>query len=214
MDFIPDTGPLLAFTLAAFVLAITPGPDMTLFVGRTLAQGRTAGFAAMGGALCGVLVHTTLAAFGLSALLAASPGAFAVLKIGGALYLGWLAFQAIRNGSSFNPATLAAGRERSLASNWLLGLGINLLNPKIILFFVTFLPSFVSAGDPHAGAKLFFFGVYFVVIGTPVCAGIILAAEAIAGTLKSRPKVMRGIDYVFASVFSGFAVSILLTPSR
>ncbi|GGE08646.1 amino acid transporter [Aureimonas endophytica] len=214
MDFIPETGPLLAFTLAAVILAITPGPDMTLFVGRTLAEGRRAGIAAMTGALFGVLIHTTLAAFGLSALLAASPTAFALLKIGGALYLAWLAVQAIRHGSSFNPQTAAGGARRSFASNWLLGLGINLLNPKIILFFVTFLPSFVSAGDPHASAKLFFFGVYFIVIGVPICLGIIFAAERIAATLKRRPKVMRTIDYVFASVFSGFAVSILLASSR
>jgi threonine/homoserine/homoserine lactone efflux protein len=213
MDFIPAAGPLAAFTLAAIVLAVTPGPDMTLFVGRTLAQGRRAGIATYAGACAGSAVHTTLAALGLSALLAASPAAFTVLKLCGALYLAWLAVQALRRGSAFDVET-AVDRDRSLASNWLIGLGINLLNPKIILFFVTFLPSFVSASDPHAASKLFFLGFYFIAIGTPICVAIILVAERIAATLKRRRGVMRTIDYVFASVFSGFAVSILLTPSR
>jgi threonine/homoserine/homoserine lactone efflux protein len=210
MDFIPDLGPLLAFTLAAIVLTITPGPDMTLFLGRTLSDGRAAGIAAMLGASTGVLVHTTLAAFGLSALIAASPEAFAVLRIGGAAYLLFLAVQAIRTGSSFQLEAKGGAQKRPLVSHWLTGVGINLLNPKIILFFVTFLPSFVSAGDPHAAGKLAFFGVYFIVLAVPMSIAMIFAADRFAAALKRRPKIMRGIDYVFASVFSAFAVSIFL----
>jgi threonine/homoserine/homoserine lactone efflux protein len=213
MDFIPALGPLLAFTLAAFVLTITPGPDMTLFLGRTLSQGRTAGIAAMLGASSGVLVHTTLAAFGLSALIAASPEAFGVLKFAGAGYLIYLAVQAIRNGSSLQLETVVV-RPRSPLANWLTGMGINLLNPKIILFFVTFLPSFVSAGDPNAPGKLFFFGVYFIVLAVPMSLGMIFAADSFAASLKRQPKLMRGIDWLFASVFSAFAVKILLTNAR
>ena len=210
MDFIPDLGPILAFTLAAFVLTITPGPDMTLFLGRTLSGGRAAGIAAMLGAASGVLVHTTLAALGLSALIAASPEAFAVLRIAGAAYLLYLAVQAIRTGSSFQLDAKGGAPERSLFSHWLTGVGINLLNPKIILFFVTFLPSFVSAGDPHAAGKLAFFGVYFIALAVPMSIAMILAADRFAAALKRRPKIMRGIDYLFASVFSAFAVSIFL----
>lgn len=213
MDFVPGLGPLLAFTLAAFVLTITPGPDMTLFIGRTLSQGRLAGIVTMLGASSGVLIHTTLAAFGLSALVAASPEAFGLLKFAGAAYLIFLAVQAIRQGSSLQLET-AVGRPRSLWANWLSGVGINLLNPKIILFFVTFLPSFVSAGDPHAPGKLFFFGIYFIVLSVPLSVGLILAADLFAASLKQRPKLMRGIDWLFASVFSAFAVKILLTPGR
>ncbi|BDA86683.1 amino acid transporter [Aureimonas sp. SA4125] len=213
MTFIPDIGAIAAFTLAALILTITPGPDMTLFIGRTLSEGRPAGFAAMLGATCGVVVHTTLAAVGISALIAASPEAFAVLKVGGALYLAFLAFQAVRYGSSFN-LDAAGGKRHSLLSNWLTGVGINLLNPKIILFFVTFLPSFVSAGDPHAGGKLFFFGIYFILIAVPLSCVMILAADRFSAALKRRPKIMRGLDWLFASVFSTFAVSMLLTRGR
>ncbi|KQT65786.1 MULTISPECIES: LysE family translocator [unclassified Aureimonas] len=213
MDFLPGAGPFLAFTLAGLVLTITPGPDMTLFLGRTLSSGRAAGIAAMLGASTGVLVHTTLAAFGLSALVAASPEAFALLRFAGAGYLLYLAIQAIRTGSSLQLEAKAPGERRSLVSHWLTGVGINLLNPKIILFFVTFLPSFVSAGDPHAAQKLVFFGVYFIVLAIPISVAMIFAADRFAGALKSRPKIMRGIDYVFASVFSAFAVSIFLAKA-
>ena len=209
MTFLPEPSALLAFTLAAIVLTITPGPDMTLFLGRTLAQGRRAGMAAMLGASSGVLVHTTAAAIGLSALVAASPEAFLVLKAAGAAYLAWLAFSAIRNGSSFS-LDKEAMPPQSFVRNWLTGVGINLLNPKVILFFVTFLPPFVAAGDPYAGQKLFFLGVYFIVIAIPMSVGLIFAADRIAATLKRKPSVMRAIDWLFASVFSAFAVHILL----
>src|SRR5690606_10212962 len=103
MPFIPDYATLLQFAAATFVLSITPGPDMTLFVGRALSEGRAAGFACMFGAMTGILVHTTMVAVGLSALIVASPQAFLMLKVVGAGYLIWLAWQALRHGSAFSP---------------------------------------------------------------------------------------------------------------
>ena len=95
-------------------------------------------------------------------LLAASATAFTVLKIAGAAFLAWLAIDAIRNGSSLSLAP--GGRRESLGAIFVKGLLINLLNPKIIIFFVTFLPQFVSAGDPHVSRKLFFLGITFIVV--------------------------------------------------
>jgi threonine/homoserine/homoserine lactone efflux protein len=103
MSFIPEIGTIVQFAIATFIIAITPGPDMTLFVGRALSQGRAAGFACMAGAMTGIVVHTTLVAFGLSALILASPQAFLALKVGGAGYLVFLAWQAIRKGAAFSP---------------------------------------------------------------------------------------------------------------
>lgn len=210
MTFLPEPTQILAFVLAAVVLTLTPGPDMTLFVGRTLAQGRAAGLAAMLGAAFGVLVHTTLAALGLSALVAASPDAFLVLKVVGAGYLAFLAVQAIRSGSAFNFEAESNERRGTLVRNWLTGFGINLLNPKVVLFFVTFLPQFVTAGDPFAGRKLFFLGVTFIAVAVPMSLAMILTAERFAAALKRRPRMMRIMDYLFASVFSAFAARILL----
>lgn len=213
MDAIPSLAVLAAFTAAAAVLIVTPGPDMTLFLSRAIAKGRAAGFAAMLGASTGLLVHTTLAAFGLSALLAASPRAFLAVKIAGALYLVWLAVQAIRHGSALTLQTGGGGRT-TLFQDWATGLGVNLLNPKIVLFFVTFLPQFVSAGDPHAPAKLAFLGLYFIVLAIPSTGLMILAADRFAAALRRNRRAARLIDWLFAGVFGAFAVRILFSRSH
>jgi threonine/homoserine/homoserine lactone efflux protein len=208
MTFLPETSVLLTYSLACFALFITPGPDMSLFLAKTMAGGRRAGMASMLGAMAGCCVHTLLAALGLSALLAASATAFTVLKIVGALYLLWLAVDAVRNGSALN--LKAEGRSAvSFRRTFLMGLGINLTNPKIVLFFVTFLPQFVQAGDPHAADKLVFLGFYFVAFTAPLAALLILGAERVIALLKTRPRVMRAIDYSFAGLFGAFAVKIL-----
>lgn len=211
--FVPDAASLVQFAIATVIIAITPGPDMTLFVGRALSEGRAAGFACMAGALCGCMVHTSLVAFGLSALIVASPQAFFTLKVCGAGYLIWLAYQALRHGSAFAPEK-KAGASHTLLQNWLTGIGINLLNPKIILFFMTFLPQFVSANDPHAPGKLFFFGFLFIALSIPITAPMVIAADRFAGLLRGSPRVTRIVDYLFAGVFSAFALKILTAHAR
>ncbi|QIB66509.1 LysE family translocator [Kineobactrum salinum] len=208
MIFIPDFTVLLQFAIAAFIIAITPGPDMTLFVGRALAEGRAAGLACMFGAMTGCIIHTIMVALGLSALIVASPEAFLVLKVVGAGYLVWLAFQAIRRGSAFSPDS-EKRKPRSLWQNWATGVGINLLNPKIILFFMTFLPQFVSVNDLYAAEKLFFLGLSFIPLSLLFTIPMVLAVDGFAGLLKKSPKVTRAIDWLFAGVFSAFAFKIL-----
>jgi threonine/homoserine/homoserine lactone efflux protein len=213
MTFVPDISTLLQFGVATVILALTPGPDMTLFVSRALSQGRGAGFASMAGAFSGILVHTTLVAVGISALIVAAPMAFLALKILGAAYLVYLAWHALSKGSAFTPAT-GRGPRLSLARSFSAGLGVNLLNPKIILFFMTFLPQFVSAHDPHAPAKLFFLGLLFIAISIPITAPVILAAERFSAAMKANPKVTRVIDYLLAGVFSAFALKILAAQTK
>jgi threonine/homoserine/homoserine lactone efflux protein len=213
MDFLPSWTVIVQFAVATLVIAITPGPDMTLFVGRALAQGRAAGLACMAGAMTGIVIHTALVALGLSALIVASPEAFFALKIAGAAYLVWLAYGAIRHGSAFSPEKVSA-KPRSLFQNWATGLGINLMNPKIILFFMTFLPQFVSAADPHASAKLFFLGLLFIPLSLPIVVPMVLVADRFAALLKRNPRVTRVTDYLFAGVFSLFALKILTAQAR
>lgn len=213
MSYIPDLPILIQFAIATVIIAITPGPDMTLFVGRALSEGRTSGFACMAGALFGCLIHTTLVVVGLSALIVASPTAFLVLKVFGAGYLVWLAYQAIRYGSAFSPDATPR-KPRSFAKNFMTGLGINLMNPKIILFFMTFLPQFVSVTDPHAPGKLFFLGIFFIALSVPITAPMVIAADKFAGLLKKSPRVTRIVDYLFAGVFSAFALKILTAQAK
>lgn len=213
MNFLPDLQVLVAFSVAAIALAISPGPDMSLFVGRALSQGRAGGLAVLCGTMLGIAVHTVLVAFGVSALVVASPTAFTLLKTGGAAYLFFLAVQAIRVGSTFR-VQAEADRQKSLLTNLTHGLAVNLLNPKVIIFFMTFLPQFVSADDPDIRNKLLFLGLYYNVISLPVVIPMILAAGQLANWLRSNPRVLRGVDMVFAAIFSVFAVRILLLESR
>jgi threonine/homoserine/homoserine lactone efflux protein len=211
--FIPDLSVILTFALAALVLAITPGPDMALFVSRTMNWGRNHGFATVLGAITGIAVHTTLVAFGISVLIVTAPAAFWVLKIVGALYLVWLAIQAIRDGGGIL-VTKAAGKQPSWKQSYLTGLGINLTNPKVALFFVTFLPQFVSASDPAASGKLLFLGLEFVVVSIPVVIATVLFAEWLTRTLKEKQWVGKALNWSFAAVFMVFAATILLAEGR
>jgi threonine/homoserine/homoserine lactone efflux protein len=213
MSFIPDSATLLAYSLASILLFITPGPDMSLWISRTITSGRRAGMAAMMGTNAGCVVHTLLAAFGVSALLAASQAGFMILKVVGALYLLWLAIDALRNGSSLNVRE-SEQRPTSAHASFLLGVTVNLTNPKVVLFFITFLPQFVEASDPHVQGKLLFLGIYFVLINLPLSALLILGAEKLVSWLKARPFVLRGIDYTFAGVFAFFAARMLMAQGK
>ncbi len=213
MLFIPSFGVILAYTAAAAILTITPGPDMTLFLSKTLTQGRKAGILSVLGSSSGAVVHSLLAALGISALVAASITAFTVLKFIGALYLIWLAIQTLRHGSALTLKNHGPARSQSAYRVWAQAVMVNLLNPKVVLFFVTFLPQFITAGDPYTAGKLLFLGLYFVCFSTIACIGMVLVAERLSNFLKSSPRAMRVIDWSCASIFSAFALKLLAAHS-
>lgn len=208
-----DPAVLLPFILAVVVIAITPGPDMAFFLGRAVSQGRAAGLAALAGATAGIGVHTTLVALGLSALIVAAPTLFLALKIVGAAYLAWLALQAVRHGSALRLPDRPAP-QASLGATFAQGLAINLLNPKIVIFFMTFLPQFVRPDAGSPAAQLATLGTLFVVVALLVTVPMILAADRVAALFRARPRVARALDWLFASVFAGFAAHLLLGRTR
>jgi len=128
LSFVPDIATILAFALASVVLAITPGPDMALQLSRTVNYGRAHGLAVGFGAMSGIAVHTTLVALGISVLIVAAPLLFLALKIAGAAYLLWLAFQASVHGGGLKLSARAATTPTVRQSD-LTVVGINLLNP-------------------------------------------------------------------------------------
>jgi threonine/homoserine/homoserine lactone efflux protein len=176
--------------------------------------GRRAGMAAMLGTSTGCLVHSALAAGGISVLIAASPLAFAALKVVGAVYLLWLAWGAIRQGSVL-PTGEAGATPRGLPlwRTFLGGLAVNLANPKVVIF-ITFLPGFVSASDPHAAGKLMFLGLWFVALNFVLAALLILGADGVTAMLRRNPRVVRALDWAFAGVFGVFALTILKVQAR
>ena len=211
--FIPDLPVILAFALATIVLAITPGPDMALQISRAVNYGRGHGLAVAAGAMSGILVHTTLVALGISVLIVAAPAAFFALKLAGAAYLLWLAVQAILQGGGLRIAQKAA-RVPTLVESYVTGVGINLLNPKVVLFFMTFLPQFVDRHDPAAPLKLFFLGGEFILVSIPLAIATVLAAEALANLLTRSVWVQRALNWTFAAVFTAFAATILFAEAK
>ncbi|MGE0230966.1 MAG: LysE family translocator [Flavobacteriaceae bacterium] len=208
MEFIPHWTTLGAYTIAAVVLALTPGPDMTFFLAQSVSNGRRCGFAALAGASTGLIIHSVAIAAGLAALLVAAPVLFNLLKWVGAAYLAWLAFNVLRHGSGMDGLRMTAAKA-TVRRAYVKALWINLLNPKIIVFFVTFLPQFVSPGDPHAASKLLFLGLWFMVVSVPVLIPLILAADRLALWLKGSKRAMRIFDWLFAGVMGAFAVRLL-----
>ena len=186
---------------------------MTLILGRTLSQNSRAGISVLAGVTTGGLLHTVLAVAGLSALIAASPSAFWFLKMAGAAYLLLLAFQAIFQGSTLKLGN-GPRRQRSLWNNYFAGLSVDLLNPKVVLFYLTFLPQFVTASDPHAWQKMLFLGIIQNAVSVPINLAIVLTAERFAFAMRNRPAVSRVIDCIFGGFFAVFAIRIFLTASR
>jgi threonine/homoserine/homoserine lactone efflux protein len=186
---------------------------MTLSIARSLSDGKAGGMMVVLGTSTGLIIHTLLVALGISALIVASPTAFAVLKTGGAAYLVWLAVQAIRHGSSLSVKRVEGAAKSGLA-NYLNGFWCNLLNPKVILFFMTFLPQFVTASDPHVTGKLIFLGFWAILAGMPINLMIVIVAEGLSAWLQNNRRVLRGIDYSFAGIFSLFALKIFMTQAR
>jgi threonine/homoserine/homoserine lactone efflux protein len=180
----------LAFLVAAWVLILTPGPDMLFVIGQTLAGGARAGWAATLGIFAGAMVHIALAASGVAALLAASPALFDALRIAGAGYLLWLAFGALRSawrgGHRLGPAapTSAAFRD---------GLVTNLTNPKVILFFLAFLPQFVDPARGPAWLQMAILGPLVPLMAVPVFGLLIAGADRAAARLSAAARWLDGL---------------------
>ena len=214
MTFLPEPGVLLTYSLACFVLFVTPGPDMSLFLAKTIAGGRKAGLASMLGAMTGCCVHTLLAALGLSALLAASATAFTVLKVVGALYLLWLAVDAVRNGSALSLKERGAGRGVVLEN--LPARGRDQPHEPQDRAVLRDLPAAIRAGGRSARGRRS--SCSSASISWPsrrrMAAAHDRGRRQGGRALRDRPKVMRAIDYTFAGLFSAFAVRILATSAR
>src|SRR5471030_2574752 len=160
------------FIVAVMLLSVTPGPDTAYIVGRSVAQGRGAGVVSALGIALGCIVHTLACAFGLTALLAASVTAFTIVKFAGAIYLIYLGVRLI----FAKPAVTKASDEvedsrvrtapKSLQQLFTQGFVTNVLNPKVVLFFVSFIPQFVAADSPHKTVAFLALGLVFVLVST------------------------------------------------
>lgn len=203
---------LVWFALVALALVLTPGPNMIYCISRTLCQGRAAGMVSLAGVALGFVVHLLGAAFGLSALLLAAPVAFTALKVIGALYLLWLAWQAVRPGglSPFETRALPHDPPRKL---FLMGFMTNLLNPKVAMFYLSFFPQFLHPERGQVLLQSLSLGAVQISVSLAINTVIIFFAAGLAVFLNRNITWMRVQRYVMGTVLGLLALR-LLTEKR
>src|SRR6202012_1724121 len=182
----PSPFTFVAFGLIALGMVLTPGPNMIYVTSRSICQGRTAGLISLGGVGLGFVVYLLCAAFGITAIVMAVPYAYGALKLAGAGYLGWLAWQALKPGGA-SPFAVRDLKPDSPRKLFLMGLTTNLLNPKIAVLYLSLLPQFIDRSKGHVLEQSLALGGVQIVVSLTINALICLAAGSIAGFLARRP---------------------------
>ncbi len=191
---------LWLFVLAGLLLNITPGPDMAYIMGRSAQLGARAGAVAALGISAGCFVHIAAAALGLSAILATSAEAFLVMKLVGAAYLVWVGISLLRHAGTAD----AGGNAKaaiSLRGIFLQGFLTNALNPKVALFFLAFLPQFISAGAPSKPLAFLVLGLIFLTTGTLVCLLIAWSTARAASVFGAGSVVRTWMERALGGLF-------------
>ncbi len=204
---------LWLFILSGLLLNITPGPDTAYIIGRSLQLGWRGGAAAVCGISVGCLVHVFGAAIGLSALLMASSAAFSALKWAGAAYLLLTGVQMLLS-SSRPPASVGSGNETSLRRVFWQGAMTNVLNPKVALFFLAFLPQFVAAESAHSALAFVTLGLTFIATGTLWCLGVAAFAARAAGRIRRSDGTMGWINRALGGLFVYLGVRVAMLEAR
>jgi threonine/homoserine/homoserine lactone efflux protein len=195
------------FVLSGILLNLTPGQDTLYIVGRSVSQGRRAGVLSVLGIVSGTIAHTVAAAFGLSAVLATSAQAFTVVRLAGAAYLVWLGLGMLFGTVKSEPATMPSAPANDFAI-YRAGLLTNLLNPKVALFFLAFLPQFVSPSAPSRVLAFMFLGGMFVFTGTLWCLVLVWGASAMSRRLRERAAGGTLLKRATGAIFFGLGVRL------
>lgn len=204
----PEASPWLVFAAAALLMALTPGPNMVYLISRALCQGRAAGVLSWMGVVLGFTVHMVCAAVGLTALFMAVPLAYEVLKLAGAAYLLWLAWQALRPGAR-SPFEAHASAPETASQLFTMGLLTSVLNPKVALFYLSVLPQFVSVERGSVLAQSLFLGGTQVFIGSTVNLLVVLSAAGVARWFARHRLWLAVQRHVMGLVLGALAVRLL-----
>jgi threonine/homoserine/homoserine lactone efflux protein len=205
---------LWLFILSGLLLNITPGPDTAYIIGRSIQLGWSGGAAAAIGISCGCLVHVLGAAIGLSALLMASSTAFAVLKLLGAAYLLFTGVQMLLSRSGPLTDVAVGGGSASLASVFWQGALTNVLNPKVALFFLAFLPQFVDGASEHKALAFLLLGAVFIFNGTLWCLGIAAFAAKAATRIRQSEGAIAWINRALGGLFVYLGIRVAMLEAR
>ncbi len=199
---------LVSFSIATFALAISPGPDNIYVLTQSLANGTKSGIATTAGLISGCIVHTTLLAFGISAIITASEELFYAIKVFGACYLLYLAYKVYKSDEHISLAENAP--KKSYTQLFKTGVIMNLVNPKVMIFFLAFFPGFLWNEDGNTVLQFYILGITFMMVSFITFSSIALAAGKISSLIsqwKSMGIVLKWLQIV---VFVGIAIFILL----
>jgi threonine/homoserine/homoserine lactone efflux protein len=206
---------LWLFIISGLLLNITPGPDTAYIIGRSVQLGWRGGAAAALGIGAGCLVHVFAAAIGLSALLAASSVAFTAVKWAGAAYLCFVGVKMLLSRPDAPADHVVLPIEAiSLRQVFAQGALTNILNPKVALFFLAFLPQFVEADSPHKAAAFLLLGLIFVSNGTLWCLGVAAFAASAAGRIRRSGQALRWINRALGGLFVYLGVRVAMLQAR
>ncbi len=206
----------LGFILAAILLNLMPGTDSMYIITRSVSQGQTAGFYSVLGITSGILVHTLLAALGLSVLLANSPTAFMIVKYIGASYLCYLGFKMLTSKNS-NLIASNLSKDQNMTSQkavdgWQIykqGVLTNTFNPKVALFFLAFFPQFIDASYAYGMLSFLMLGLTFATTGFIWCLCLAMLASKFSKKLRENPKIEFMMNKISGVVFMGLGIKLL-----
>ncbi len=198
------------FLLAAVLITASPGPDNLLVLSTGMSRGRRHGIAFGLGCATGCLSHTALALAGVSALVAASPTAFTALRWAGGLYLVWLGVQALRHAGQSSLGRAAASTETP-GRLFARGLVANAINPKVVLFFLSFLPQFVQPAQGSVGLQIGLLGLLFTLQAAVLFGLLGFFAGSVGGWLQRRPGAGLWLDRVAGLLFVGLGLRLILS---
>ena len=203
-----QTPNFIIFVGAALLMAVTPGPNMIYLISRSICQGRAAGVMSWFGVVLGFTVHMLCASVGLTALFMAVPLGYEILKFAGAIYLLWLAWQAVRPSarSPFEAKSLSPQPPRKL---FIMGLLTSVMNPKVAIFYLSVLPQFISPGSESVLSQSLVLGVTQVFIGSSVNLVVTLSAATIAVWFSKNRLWLAVQRYVMGLVLGVLALKLL-----
>lgn len=202
-----NTATLSYFLLTSALLTLAPGPDVMYLLAKSLSDGAKSGIALAGGLSSGVVFHTGLVIFGVAALIQSSPAALSALKYGGAVYLLYLAWGAFRDKSELRIGSTDAAK--NLLSLYRRGVLMNVLNPKVLLFFLAFLPQFVSTEDGNAGKQIALLGFLFAVQAFLIFSAVAVCAGRLRRIILRKKGIGRALNIAQGVVLLGIALLLL-----
>jgi len=205
---------LVLFALAAFMLVISPGPNMIYLISRSITQGRTAGLISLTGVICGFLFHIIMVSFGLTAVLFTVPYAYLVLKTFGVLYLLYLAYQAIKPNSKSIFEIRDDLKPASTARLFSMGLFTNVLNPKMAVFYLSFFPQFIKPEHGSILTQSLQLGLTQVTISFTVNFIIVLMSARTSDWFSKNESWIKIQKWFMASMLTGLAIKMALTKTK